>query len=80
MGHGKKPIGDARMCRPAEARGQQEMTLLIAIGAIPLLFAGLLGVCACLSGCCCADRAALLAVDGPAQAEFTSSVPSVKVS
>jgi len=56
------------------------MTLLIAIGIVPLVLVGLTGVCACLSGCCCTDRAALLAADGPAQAGLTSSVPSVKVS
>ena len=56
------------------------MTLAIVIGVVPLLLIGLTGVCACLSGCCCADRAALRTVDGPARAEFTSSVPSVKVS
>jgi len=56
------------------------MTLAIAIGVVPLLFIGLTGLCACISGCCCADRAALLSMDGPAKAEFASSVPSVKVS
>jgi len=56
------------------------MTLLIAIGVIPAAFLGLTALCACLSGCCCADRAALLGADGPAQAALASSVPSVKVS
>lgn len=56
------------------------MTLAIAIGLAPLLSLGLTGLCACLSGCSCADRAALLRMDGPATAELTSSVPSVKVS
>jgi len=56
------------------------MTIAIAVGIVPLVFLGLTGLCACLSGCCCADRAALLGTDGAAKAELTSSVPSVKVS
>jgi hypothetical protein len=56
------------------------MTLAITLAAIPLVFLGLTALCACLSGCCCADRAALLGKDGPVQAGFTSRVPSVKVS
>ena len=56
------------------------MTIAIAIGALPVLFLGFAAVCACLSGCCCAERAARLGMDGPARAGMTSSVPSVKVS
>jgi hypothetical protein len=42
------------------------MTLLIAIGIVGVLFVGLVGMCACLSGCCCADRRALMATDATA--------------
>jgi hypothetical protein len=55
------------------------MSILITLGILPFALAGLTALCACIGGCCCADRRALM-MDAPATAELTFSVPSVKVS
>ena len=46
------------------------MVLIVAIAAVPFALIGLTALCACLGGCCCADREALAKMDVPAQADL----------